>query len=389
MQQWQQPQTRGRLPIELIGLLGALVLSASVQANELQAYAGAVAGQASGIGAFACATSGPTIGNGWFAGITLPIEGFAGCHLAGGIDNQLAAGGSLLATQSASAALGNGSFNGQALARADYGRLGVAASGTMTGSTSSFSYHEAAGFARFEDTLTLHAPGVAAGTTGSVNFAFLIDGLMNNSPNPPYSQQADVALGIRVNGAPGGIWYSFMGTVNGNGMPYLRGGSSGLPGGFVSGPGSFAGAAEVTSTADFQFLWDVPFTLEVGFTTIVRPCCLGATMSADFSQTALLTGILARAGGQAVADFTVESASGTGYGPGGLLPVPEPGSVWLMLAGVALLAGAQRLFSPRAFQPSKPSFSKVAILFSKMASVSGMVSTARSMLLSRSRCRVG
>lgn len=372
-----------------IGLLGLLGLGASVRADELQAYAGAVAGEAWGSGVFACATSGPTIGNGWFGGITLPTEGFAGCHLAGGIDDQRAASGPLLAMQSAGAALGGGSFSGQALARADYGRLGVAASGSMSGSTSSFSYHEAAGFARFEDTLTLHAPGVTAGTAGSLNFAFLIEGLMNSSPNPPYSQQADVALGIRVNGAPGGIWYSFMGTVSGNGLPYLRGGGSGLPGGFVGGPGSLAGAAEVTSTANFPFLWDVPFTLEVGFMTIVRPCCLGATMSSDFSRTAQLSGILARAGGQAITDFTVASGSGTAYGPGGLLPVPEPGGAWPMLAGLALLALAQRRFNPSACQPSRPSFSSVAILFSKMASVSGMVSTARSMLLSRSRCRVG
>ena len=147
-------------------LSGGLPTSASA---EVQAYAGAVGGQAQGSGSpFACATSGPTIGDGWFAGIALPTEGFAGCSLSGGIDNKVAAGGTLMSTQAVTATVGSGgTFTGQADAIASYGKLGVSASGTMTGTTSAFIYHQAASFARFQDTWTITAPGIATGTAGT------------------------------------------------------------------------------------------------------------------------------------------------------------------------------------------------------------------------------
>ncbi len=329
------------------GLL-ALAAGQPAAAAELQAYAGAVGGIASGTsGPFACATSGPTIGNGWFAGVSLPTEGFAACSLGGGIDNRTAAAGPLTAQQTVAAPVGGGSFTGQASARADYGRLGVAASGTMTGASTSFTYRQAAGFARFQDTLTLSNPGVTAGTAGSVDFAFLIDGVLASLPNAPYSQQGDIALGIRVGSGVGNAgrapWYSFMGTVVNDGTPYLRGGGSGLPGGFVLSPGRFQGSAEVLSTANFGFRWGEPFEVEVALLTSVSPCCFGSSLDAAFMSSALLTGISARAGAAAVSDFTVLSASGTAYGPGGLLPVPEPASLALWAGGLLALAARWRL----------------------------------------------
>lgn len=334
------------------------VASMPAAAAELQAYAGAVGGIASGTGGvFACATSGPTIGNGWFAGVALPTEGFAGCNLGGGIVEKTGSSGPLTAQQSVSASLTGGSFTGQASARADYGRLGVAASGTMTGGTSAFTYHQAAGFARFQDTLTLSNPGIAAGTAGSVDFAFLIDGMLRSLPNAPYTQQGDIALGIRVGSAVGNAarapWYSFMGTVVNDGTPYLRGGGSGLPGAFALAPGSFQGSAEVLSTANFGIRWGEPFEIEVALLTSVTPCCYGSSLQSDFMSTATLTGIRARAGAVSVDDFTVLSASGTGYGPSGLLPVPEPASALLWAAGLASLA--MRLRGRGRVQPSPQS----------------------------------
>jgi hypothetical protein len=335
----------------LAAAFGACLALQPAAAAELQAYAGAVGGVASGSGSpFACATSGPTIASGWFAGIVLPVEGFAACSLGGGIDNKTAATGPLLAYQNVVAApVTSGSFSGEARARADYGLLGVAASGTMTGGSTSSTYAQAAGFARFQDTLTLNAPGVAAGTAGTVDFAFLIDGLLKSLPNAPYTQQGDVALGIRVGSAVGNAsrapWYSFMGTVTNDGLPYVRGGGSGMPGAFVLTPGSMQGSAEVLSTANFGFSWGVPFEVEVALMTSVYPCCYGTSLESDFYSSALLTGIVARAGGTAVTGFTVVSASGTGYGPGGLLPVPEPATFALWAGGLLLLAG-RRLLGP-------------------------------------------
>lgn len=332
-----------RLPLTwAFALVSLCAASAPASAAELQAYAGAVGGIASGSGSvFACATSGPTIGNGWFAGVAIPTEGFAACNLGGGIQDKTAATGPLTAYQNVSAPVGGGSFVGEASARADYGRLGVAASGTMTGLSTSSTYRQTAGFARFQDTMTLSNPGVATGTAGSVDFAFLIDGVLKSLPNAPYSQQGDIALGIRVGSGVGNVgrgpWYSFLATVGDNGLPYVRGGSTGLPGAFVLGPGSLQGSAEVLSTANFDIRWGEAFEVEVALLTSVSPCCSGASLSSDFMSTALLTGISARAGGVAITDFSVLSASGTAYGPGGLLAVPEPATVALWSAGLLLL----------------------------------------------------
>lgn len=321
--------------------MGALAAGPAAGA-ELQAYAGAVGGIASGTGGpFACATSGPTIGAGWFAGVSLPTEGFAACGLGGGIDNQTGASGPLTALQSVNAPVGGGSFSGQAQARADYGRLGVAATGTMTGASTSSTYRQTAGFARFQDTLTLSQPGVATGTPGTVDFAFLIDGVLESLPNAPYTQQGDVALGIRIGNGVGnparGPWYSFMATVVNDGLPNVRGGGTGLPGAFVLGPGSLQGSAEVLSTAHFGIVWGQPFEVEVALLTSVSPCCFGSSLTSSFLTSAVLSGISASAGGSAVTTFSVTSASGTAYGPAGLLPVPEPATAALWAAGLTAL----------------------------------------------------
>lgn len=338
-----------RLAAWALGLIALGAAGPQAAAAQLQAYAGATGGIASGPGPFGCATGGPTIGAGWFAGVVLPLEGFGPCGLGGGIDNKIAATGPLSSHQTVNAAVTGGSFVGEASAWAQYGLLGVAAKGTMTGGSTSSTYAQAAGFARFQETLTLNKPGVVTGTAGTVDFAFLIDGLMQSLPKAPYTQQGDIALGIRVGDGVGNAarapWYSFMGTIVSGGEPNVRGGGTGMPGAFVLTPGNMAGSAEVLSTANFQIQWGVPFEMEVALLTSVYPCCYGTSLESDFLTSALLTGISARAGGVAVTDFTVLSASGTGYGPGGLLPVPEPATV--VLWGCGLLLALSHRHRPR------------------------------------------
>ncbi len=313
---------------------------------EIQAYAGTVAGAAFGGGGFACATSGPTIGNGWFAGIALPTEGFAGCNLAGGIENKTAAAGSLSASQSVVGPTAPGQFIGSADALASFGTLGVAATGSKEGPTSSFTYGSAAAFARFQDELTITSPGVANGTLGAINFSFLLDGTMTNSHVAPYTQQADARLGVRVNGLF--IWDAFRATMINDTIPYVRGGSVGLPGGFTLGLGSVSGSAEITTTAFFGFVWGTPFTLEVALMNSLNPCCYGATQTVDFLNSARLSGIQVYTASGAVPDFNVASGSGTAYSAAGIGPVPLPAAVWLTASGFVALGGWQRRIQNRA-----------------------------------------
>ena len=326
--------------------LGPVSVFAAVP-TQLRAYAGVAGGLASGgSGPFGCATSGPVLGGGWTGGLRLPTEGFVGCNLFGGLDDRTAAAAPLTAAQTLAFAPipGGGSFVGNAQARASYWSLGVAASGTMTGATSAFTYHQSAAFASFSDTITLASSGIATGTLGTINFGFLIAGAMASNPRSPFTQQADARLQIRVNS--GSVWTTFGSRLVNAELPFLTGGSTGLPGAFTLAPGSLTGSANVMSTAFFQFQWGLPFSVEVAMSTEVEPCCLGTSFSSTFLNSAVLSGINAYSPTGQVALFSVSTDSGAQIGAGGLTPVPEPASALALLAGLVALAGRWRCCKP-------------------------------------------
>ena len=68
-------------------------------------------------------------------------------------------------------------------------------------------------------------------------------------------------------------------------------------------------------------------------------------MRSETSGTATLTGISVLDSSQnPVNNFSISSASGTNYGPGGVVigAVPEPGGAWLVGLGVGVLALIRR-----------------------------------------------
>jgi hypothetical protein len=320
------------------GLLAATLPYTPLHA-QLRAHAGVVAGNAQFGPRFECATSGYTIGAPWFAGVVLPTEGIAACGLSGMVDDRTAIAGPLTAAAAASGPMAStGTFTGTSQARAGYWDLGVSASATATGDASTATYRQAAAYASFADDLTFSSPGVAPGSDGYTNFSFLIEGMMKGVGVAPYGQQGDVALAIFVNGI---LWGAFAGTVYADGLPYVRGGSTGLPGGFVLTPAAFGGAAVVTTTGYFGFTWGVPLHVEVAMGTSVSPCCFGASLASDFYNSAVLTGIEAYGPGGRVSDFFVRTTSGARVGADGLrgaaTTAPEPATVWLTLLGLAAL----------------------------------------------------
>jgi hypothetical protein len=311
-------------------------------AAELRAYAGAVGGRVQGPGGFACQTGGYTIPE-WAAGIGLPLEGFATCGLFGGIDDKTVASGPVASTQSLTAPVLMGTFTGSSRASADYGRLGVFATGTSDGEPSAGVYSETAGFARFEDELTIASPSVTTGTAGVVTFSFVVVAQMSSvSTGPGY---LDAQLELRLGGPSGNIFGEFLATISSTtSLPFVRGATNGVPGTLVIALDSVSGSTELT-TQGFGFQWGVPFSLETVLRANDSPCCFGTSMTADFSTGTRLSGIHASiSGGPEVTDFTVTSGSGTHYSSSGVpvTPVPLPPS-YIWLEAVTLLCGGQWL----------------------------------------------
>lgn len=322
------------------------MLSVSMAHGQLRSYSGVVAGNATIGPQFKCATSGPTIGTPWFAGLSLPTEGMAACGLSGLIDDKTGLTGPLFTAASGSGPMsGSGTFTGTANARADYWNLGVSSSATATGGSSSTTYRQAASFASFAQDVTFTSPTVTNGSAGSMNLSFLIDGFMNSLPNAPYSQQGDIAFSLFINNR---LWTAFLGTTINNGIPSIRGGSTGLPGNFILSPGAFAGSATFTTTGNFGFTWGNPLHIEIAMYNSISPCCFGASMISDFYNTAKLTGVNAYGPAGQVTDFLVNTTSGLQLDGQGVIQVPptttapEPATIALTFAGLLVVGGLAR-----------------------------------------------
>ena len=340
---------RASILIAAVGVSTALVV-APVSA-QLRANAGVVAGNANIGPQFQCATSGSTIGAPYFEGISIPTEGISACGLFGMIDDKTALVGPLFANATGTGPMsGSGTFTGASSARAQYWNLGVAASGVSTGGSSGTTYRQAAGYASFAEDVVFTSPTYANGTAGFANFKFVIDGMMKSVPNAPYGQQGDVVFSILANNI---LWTAFAGTELDNQLPFLRGGSTGIPGHFVSTPGMFIGSDSITTFANFNMTYGVPLHVEVSMFTTVSPCCFGASFDSNFLNSAFLTGIDAYGPGAVKNDnfLAVGMSSGIRVNAQGIIvdpvtppgtTVPEPSAVSLMLMGMIAVAAAAR-----------------------------------------------
>lgn len=322
----------------LVLLLSAGAITPQAHAQVLRAYAGAVAGQITG--GNGCSTYASSIPE-WGAGLSVPLGGITACGWQGGEDDHSAARGPVTASQGATGRAVDGSFTGSASSRADYGSLGVAARGTMTGGINGGQTgRQAAAFASFSDQLTFTSPAVADGQSLQLLFGWTVSGSLSGSGVPPYSQFANVVLSTRINGVNTSDDFGVY--LSGGGNPFYSPAPKFVENGFTIGDGGISGSGRVQS----QFLYTVQagtaFTLEAALRTSVLPCCYGTTMESDFLQSAHLGSIRVFRNGVELSDFTIDAASGSLYTAGGVVPVPEPGAGLLALAGLAVVAARVR-----------------------------------------------
>jgi hypothetical protein len=111
--------------------------------------------------------------------------------------------------------------------------------------------------------------------------------------------------------------------------------------GFTTRIGSLSGTGTFLS-APLPFTYGTPVKFQAGLLAEAFPDT-GSPVTTDFSTTAKLTGIrILDGGGHDVTDFVVQSASGTLYGPTGV--VPEPSTMLFVGLGLPLLLGCARLW---------------------------------------------
>ena len=312
-------------------LVTAVSSSSAFAAPSLTAFAGVVGVTSNG--APNCRTYGPAPDLLFFQfrPQMLPLGGIAACGYSGELSNLSAATGPLTNSRSlVGVPLGSAgvTFNGSANATASYKSLGAAAHANISGgiADSPSALFESAGAALFSDQLTATSPFVAAQTAGSVRYRFHVDGSVTSlgASGAFLFGATYVQLDIQQNG--GSVFEVMNAQVARGGMGTISGQAP--PAGWATSTGSLSGGSDFF--LELPMTWAQQWDLKAGLMAWAY-----GTADSDFLTTAKITGLeLFDANHNAVAVFSVSSASGTDY----VSAVPEPGSVALMLAGLAGLA---------------------------------------------------
>ena len=178
----------------------------------------------------------------------------------------------------------------------------------------------------FRDELVLTAPGVPNGTAGIVSFAVSVNGSL--FADAPGVARASWSLAADLGGGAFDI------NAGGSQNSAVNGGQ------YVGSPfGTFVG------TAPFAFGSTLPLhvQLEASAQAAFNNTIPGLPNAAfDLGQSLYWGGIVGvTVNGAPVSGFNVSSTSGTDY-RNSMAPVPEPGALAMMLAGLGVLVGLQR-----------------------------------------------
>jgi hypothetical protein len=332
-------------------LAAACLPGAASAAPGLDVYALTVGGN-SQFGAngnpFGCSTFAPDSAAKIFGRtfeIGLPTDG-AICGVGGIVRSATAAGGSVQVA--APLAVGWGAptdprtLTGNAQARAGYGNLGVRAVASYTGTSDNGTVAGAQAGARQVESLT-----VSGGSgNGTYRQTFTLDGSLFNVGRA----DSEIEFGYSFGASPMRMAFRIT-QQRGAVALYADGGfQPSLPG--VSVTGDLASGFTVAGTTTFSF--DIPIVFgvaqDVGLSlwAAILPGSNAGLLTpsagdASFFSSARLTGIqVLDSTGQAVSNFTITSGSGTLYGPGGVVAVPEPSAALLLCAGLLCLVGLRR-----------------------------------------------
>ncbi len=295
------------------------------------AHAMIVSGNAQGgSGPFGCATSGPQAGVSHFfgTGVGLPLEGYASCNLAGGINDTSTLVGPSTAHEALTNPFSNGIHTQTADATADFSTLKASSDGLYTGDAiGGFAYHAGEADAMSTDSLRA-APGGRF-----IQMGFTIDG----SASVVGNAQVQTLLNYQINSGP--VFTLFVGNIQGTSPPFVISGTNagGSLAGFTITPHGYSGLGTVFTFLE-EITPDVPFDLTLGLYTASYPTPFGGGGNNDFLETATLTSISVFDAAMNPLDATLTSASGRIYNAtgvhspdiGGGGGVPET-PTWIML----------------------------------------------------------
>lgn len=330
----------------------ALLPAASFAAPGLDVYT-LTAGGNSAFGAngnpFGCSTFAPDSAAQPFGRtfqVSLPTDGSV-CGVGSIARSATAAGGSVQVAAPLGTSWGTSAdprtFTGNAQARAGYGNLGVQAVGRYTGTSDNGTVAGAQAGARQVESLN-----IGGGTgNGIYRQTFTVDGSLFNVGR----SYSEVEVGYSVGSGPTIMAFRITNQRDGDVGLYANGGfQASLPGMAVTGDlaNGFTVAGITTFTFDIPIVFGV--TQDIGLTMWAATLpgssvgLLGPSGGdASFFSSARLTGIqVLDSGGQALGNFTITSGSGTLYGPGGVVAVPEPSTLLMLCAGLLCLAGWRR-----------------------------------------------
>ena len=334
-----------------LALLGATLFPGAAAASPgLDVYvltAGGNSAFGAGSGPFSCATFAPDSRAALFGRtfqVSLPTDGSI-CGVAGDSRTRTAASGQ----PQVAATLGVGfgrpgdprSFTGSAQARAGFGDLGVKAASSYTGTSDSSLVVGSQAGARQVDTLTFHG----GSGNGTYRASVTLDGSLFNVGRA----DSEIEFGYWAGSGPMLMAFRITNSRGTVGL-YANGAAQSALAGMAT-TGDLARGITVAGTTTISFnipivfdvAQDVGFSLWAGTLPSSNAGLLTASGGdASFFTSARLTGIqVLDSSGRAVPDFTITSASGTPYGPGGVAAVPEPSAALLLCAGLLWL-GSRR-----------------------------------------------